>query len=304
MTVAPFRLAGRIAGFLALTVLVFSAAASAGERLLNGKGLLWKIEREGVEPSWVLGTMHVSDERVTTLKKPLVEILTKVDSLSLEVIFHDRLIDEDNKSWKLPEGRRLRDILGKRMFDRLAERLDGYGVGVKQLDRLKPWVVANWFGPYSPEGGRRQSGMIFLDHLLQLIAAERGARVYALETAEEQLDVFDGMPMRLQVDMLRHAMRPIKRSKTEFERMVKLYLDSDIEAILGSRAGKQLRVPEFARVFNRRILDIRNKNMVERMARRLDEGNALIAVGAAHLPGRVGILNLLADKGYTFARVY
>jgi uncharacterized protein YbaP (TraB family) len=146
--------------------------------------------------------------------------------------------------------------------------------------------------------------MIFFDHLLQLIAAERGARVYALESAEEQVNVFDGMSMRLQVEMLRHSMRPIKRSKNEFERMVKFYLDSDMESILGSRAGRNLDVPEFARVLDKRMLDIRNKNMVERMARRLAEGNALIAVGAAHLPGRVGILNLLADKGYTFARVY
>jgi uncharacterized protein YbaP (TraB family) len=40
------------------------------------------------------------------------------------------------------------------------------------------------------------------------------------------------------------------------------------------------------------------------MAHRLAEGNALIAVGAAHLPGRVGILNLLAKEGHTVARVY
>ena len=146
--------------------------------------------------------------------------------------------------------------------------------------------------------------MVFLDHYLQLIAAERGARVFALETPKEQLDVFDGMPMRLQVDMLRHALRSKRRGKDEFERMVGLYLKSDVEAILGEATGRQVKIPESARVFNRRILDSRNKNMVKRMATRLTEGNALIAVGAAHLPGRVGILNLLAEEGYTVARVY
>ena len=128
--------------------------------------------------------------------------------------------------------------------------------------------------------------------------------MFALETLKEQLDVFDGMPMRLQVDLLRHSMRHAKRDKNEFERMVKLYLKSDVEAILGVATGGKMEIPEFARVFDKRMLDNRNKNMVERMGPRLAEGNALIAVGAAHLPGRVGVLNLLAQEGYHIARVY
>ena len=303
----PFvRRPGRIAGFFALTLLaiaVAGSAAGAADQLLNGKGLLWKVEREGTQPSWVFGTVHVSDERVTTLPKPLVEVLTKVDSLSLELIIHDRM-DDMNEPYYLPEGRRLRDIIGQRMFNRLASRMSAYGIGKKQLDRYKPWAAANFFAPMSPEPMRRQSGMIFLDHYLQLIAAERGARVFALETPKEQLDVFDGMPMRLQVDMLRQALKTKRPNKRQFEQMVESYLKSDVEAILSEATGTRMRLPEYERVFNERLLDKRNKNMVKRMAPRLTEGNALIAVGAAHLPGRVGILNLLAEEGYTVARVY
>lgn len=306
MRTVVLRRAGRLGSLIALIVLVLSAAAPgwAGERLVNGKGLLWKIQRDGVDPSWVLGTMHVTDTRVTSLRKPLVEVLSKVDSLSLELIIHDRLLEDENEAWKLPEGRRLRDIIGPRMFGQVADRLGVYGLGKKHLDQYKPWVVANFFGPGSPEIARRNSGMIFFDHLLQLIAADRGARVFALETPKEQLDVFDGMPMRLQVDILRHAMRHTKRGKSEFERMVNLYLKSDVEAILGMTRGDKLEMPEFSRVLDRRMLDQRNKNMVDRMAQRLTEGNALIAVGAAHLPGREGVLNRLAEKGYSLTRVY
>ncbi len=297
---------GKFVLSVALAVLLVAAAApssSAGEKLTFGKGLLWKVEREGVEPSYVFGTMHVSDRRVTALPKQLVEVLTMVDSLSLEVIFHDRLVDGE-EAWMFSEGRRLRDIIGKRMFHKIAKRLGLSGDAKKQLDRLKPWAVAMSFGPLTEESTRRDQGMIFLDHLLQFIAAERGARVFALESPKDQLDVFDGMPMRLQVDMLRHAMRHSKRGKGEMDRMVELYLKRDVEAILGMATGKELKIPEFARVLDRRMLDMRNKNMVERMMPRLTEGNALIAVGAAHLPGQVGILNLLADKGYQIARVY
>ena len=306
MKFTQFRHPGRIAGFIVLTILGIAVAvtpAGAAERLLNGKGLLWKVEREGTPPSWVFGTMHVSDERVTALPWPLVEVLTQVDSLSLELIIHDRMEDE-TQPYILPKGRRLRDIIGIRMFDRLANRLRAYGITRKQLDRYKPWAAANILGPVSPEPARREAGMVFLDHYLQLIASERGARVFALETPKDQLDVFDGMPMRLQVDMLRHVLRTKRRGKNQFERMVGLYLKSDVEAILSVATATKVKIPEFARVFNERILDKRNKNMVKRMSPRLVEGNALIAVGAAHLPGRLGILNLLAEEGYTLAKVY
>ena len=44
--------------------------------------------------------------------------------------------------------------------------------------------------------------------------------------------------------------------------------------------------------------------MVERMAARLSEGKAFIAVGALHLPGDEGILNLLQRDGYRITRLY
>ena len=303
-----FRVIGRLTGFVALALLCLAVTASptwAGERLLNGKGLLWKIERDGVEPSWVFGTMHVSDERVTALPKPLVEVLTKIDSLSLELIFHDRMNDGDDDGRTLGDGRRLKDIIGPRMFAKIVARLGGGRHVAAEINRLKPWAVALNLGPASREPVRRAQGMVFLDHLLQYIAAERGARVFALETFAEQMQVFDGIPMRQQVAMLRHALRESGGGKQATETMIKNYLARDMQTIHETSIGRLRRQdPEFARIYTERLLDVRNRLMVARMMPRLGEGNALVAVGALHLPGRQGILNLLAEEGYHIARVY
>ena len=305
MSIASLRLAGRFAGILALTVLVFSAAASAGERLPFGKGLLWKVERDGAEPSWVFGTMHVSDTRVTALPRPLVEVLTQVDSLSLELIFHDRMDLDDSDGRVLGDGRRLKQIIGPRLFSKIVARLGGGSQVASEINRLKPWAVALNLGPASREPVRRAQGMIFLDHLLQYIAAERGARIFSLETVAEQKQVFDGMPMRQQVAMLRLALRESGGGKRAAETMIKNYLARDLQTIHDTSIGLMRRHdPEFARIYTERLLDIRNRNMVARMMPRLGEGNALVAVGALHLPGRQGILNLLADEGYQVSRVY
>lgn len=292
---------------IAVAVLCLAAAASpaaAGE-LPYGKGLLWKIERQGVEPSYVFGTMHLSDRRVTALPRPLVEVLTKVDSLSLELIFHDRMDGGDGDGRELGDGRRLKDIIGPRMFSRIVSRLGGGSHVAAEINRLKPWAVALTLGPASAEPARRAQGMIFLDNLLQYIAAERGARLFSLETVAEQTQVFDGMPMRLQVSMLRQALRETGAGKQAMETMIKNYLARDLQAIHDTSIGRMRRQdPEFARVYGERVLDIRNRLMVARMMPRLGEGNALVAVGALHLPGRQGILNLLAEEGYAITRVY
>ena len=69
------RIAARMGAVLVVGLALLAppvASAHAAEPMPYGKGLLWKVEREGSEPSWVFGTMHVSDERVTALRKPLV----------------------------------------------------------------------------------------------------------------------------------------------------------------------------------------------------------------------------------------
>ena len=59
-----------------------------------------------------------------------------------------------------------------------------------------------------------------------------------------------------------------------------------------------------AEAFLRRLIDDRNVHMIERMLPRLKQGAAFIAIGALHLPGEKGILQLLTERGYTVSVVY
>ena len=53
---------------LALGLLLLGRAAFAGGELAYGQGLLWKIERSDLAPSYLFGTIHVTDERVMNLR--------------------------------------------------------------------------------------------------------------------------------------------------------------------------------------------------------------------------------------------
>ena len=59
-----------------------------------------------------------------------------------------------------------------------------------------------------------------------------------------------------------------------------------------------------AEEFQQNLIVDRNHRMVERMREYLQQGSAFVAVGALHLPGEEGLLNLLEQQGYTVRRVY
>ena len=62
--------------------------------------------------------------------------------------------------------------------------------------------------------------------------------------------------------------------------------------------------PQLATLFNQRIILDRNRRMAERLESRLHEGGRFIAVGALHLPGEQGLLELLEQRGYRLTRLY
>jgi uncharacterized protein YbaP (TraB family) len=89
--------------------------------------------------------------------------------------------------------------------------------------------------------------------------------------------------------------------------MIPLYLKRDLAALqavgtdLTDTSAEERRGAE---AFLDRLVDERNVRMVERMIPRLEEGATFVAVGALHLPGQRGILQLLANRGYKVAAVY
>jgi hypothetical protein len=141
--------------------------------------------------------------------------------------------------------------------------------------------------------------------MLQHQAQAAGKQVVALETVDEQLQVFDGLPQADQLALLSATLETGADAGRYAAIMRNLYLTRNLRGLLqifSVATDKQsLAAMEHART---RLLDDRNKRMVERMTKLLQKGDAFVAVGAAHLPGDAGVLNLLAQAGWTVTRVY
>lgn len=283
------------------------APTAAAAAMPYGHGLLWKIEAPGRAPSYVFGTMHVSDKRVTTLPKPVREALNEVDDLNLEIDFSSGFGDYENRMIHLPKNQKLRTILGEKLFARVKKRLGGEAVNETNLERLKPWVVLlslgpRPVGPEPPEAERR----LPLDLKLREIALERGIPVFGLESRTEHLNVFNKLSEADQITMIREALaKPESESKRELEEMIHLYVARDLAglATLAQKMENQSKIADRAG-FEKRLLLDRNRLMARHAENVLIDGGAFIAVGAAHLPGKNGLLSLLAERGYKVERVY
>lgn len=288
-----------LAGFAADCRPVTADPAGAGKRQDFSRGLLWKIESPGVAPSYLFGTYHSNDPRITTLPCPVQEAFNRTSSYTMEVITNGAGIVSMAEAMFFSDGKTLKDVLGEPLYQ---ETLRAVGADSPSraggIDNMKPWAVMMMLS--APRAGRG----LFLDMALQFDATHRGIPTYGLETMQEQIAVFNGMSLEDQVALLRDAVQNHQLSQNVMEELTRAYLKRDLGALLVLNEKFK---PNDARVYTDmmdRLLVRRNANMAERMHVRLKEGNAFIAVGALHLPGDNGLLRLLSTAGYHVTRVY
>ena len=289
---------------LAFVLLVVRPAVSV-ESLPYGQGLLWRIEAPGGAVSHLFGTMHAADPRVATPPAAVAGVLDAAESVTVEVIMTPAARRSLAAAMVLGEGRMLGEMVEPALLQRAFDIGGRYGLQPWQMRALAPWALATLFAVPPAEVDRREAGAPILDDVLQDGAARRGLPLYGLESAAEQTAIFTDMSEADQVALLRLAVDEHPRVGWWWEQLVEAYLARDVAgyiALMLEQTAPEDR--DLADRFLERLIDARNEIMVERMAPRLGEGGALVAVGALHLPGERGILRLLEQRGHAILRVY
>ncbi len=282
----------------------------AAKPLLHGTGLLWMVEGAADRPSYVFGTMHSRDARVLDLPPGVAQVLAEADSVTIEMRLAEGDTVEDHarklfRSMLLSDGRTLEQVAGRRLFAKVMATLAPYGVKAAALQRFKPWVVFFVISQSPANLERAAEDELVLDLWLAQEAFRQGKPVYGLETVEEQLAVFNGMPEEDQIALLESAVDYAGERTSWLDEFRAHYLVGDIAAIMQFTIEPARRMgPAYVQTLVKRLIDDRNKVMVKRMTPLLAQGNAFIAVGAAHLPGEAGILHLLEQRGYRISRIY
>ena len=123
-----------------------------------------------------------------------------------------------------------------------------------------------------------------------------GKEIRALETFEYQLDRFDGLPDRIQEQLLLQTLQELDHLEEEIEQMVEAWSRGEVEVL---EELTQESFKDFPGLYQRLITE-RNKNWLLKIEPILNRpGTTLVVVGALHLVGSESVVELLQEQGYT-----
>ncbi len=261
-------------------------------------GVLWKIDKPGIKPSYLFGTIHSDDPRVTSLPEPVIQALDASHRFILEAVIDEESILTMAEAMYFNDSRTLKQVIGTKLYTESINALKARGIPAVAIEKQKPWAVIMALSVPPFKTGE------FLDLVLESRATQQNKPVSGLETIEEQIAVLDDLPMPEQIALLKEAVRMQNDFAIALEEMIKAYLARNLVSLVEITEKYEPTDDALARRFNDRLLTQRNTRMAQRMAPMLKQGSVFVAVGAGHLPGEAGLLYLIEKAGYRVTSVY
>ncbi len=264
------------------------------------KGLFWKLERPGARPSYLLGTAHSGDRRVLRVIPRIRKQLDAAEVLCTELKLDFFTMFSITKVMLYTGGKTLKSEIGDRLYAQVLAVAKKRGMSSAQLNRFKPWAVTMTFS--LPEKERHGIG---LDMKLYAEAARQRKKLCGLEEVQEQISVFANMPLADQIRLLQLTIDHYDMIQQQTDALIQHYSNGDLASMAKLMTESPLTKDD--RITNDFVFSLvvrRNYVMANRMQPYLRKGNAFIAIGALHLPGRQGVLRLLESMGYKVTRIF
>ncbi len=271
-------------------------------RILHPKGLLWKIDKAGQKTSYLYGTMHVGDPQVVNLAPQVEQAFRHADRFAMEMLLNFRAIAIITSGSFFNDGRTLKSVMQPDKYKQLLDLLNRrFYIPESLIINMRPWAVLMLL--MVPEQSRANTESA-VDMVLYRRAAMRKIPLLGLETAEEQLAVFESLTIDEQLWLLNKSVEEYNTISDQMPSMLDAYIKRDLEGLVKLQQKYMYEDSDIDDRFMYALVDKRNVRMADRMQNYLKQGNAFIAIGALHLPGKDGVLHLLEKQGYTVTPVY
>ncbi|MEE4339649.1 TraB/GumN family protein [Erythrobacter sp.] len=260
---------------------------------------LWSVSDEDTT-IYLFGTVHALPKEVKWYDPEIAGALAQADTIVTEIKMDPgseaAMQQLAMSKGMLPAGTTLRSLLDEEQTASYEAALGKIGVPAQAFDQLKPWMVglSLTMVPLMQQGYSPDSGVE------KIVLSKAGDKPQdALETAEFQLGIFDGLPIDQQIAFMMSAAEGIDEVKATLDAMVAEWVEGDADA-LAEIMNEDMDDPALAEA----LLYQRNANWADWIEARLAEpGTVFIAVGAGHLAGANSVQDYLAEKGIETARV-
>jgi uncharacterized protein YbaP (TraB family) len=300
------RATGALVGALALvpaggcaTAAPVAAPAAAEVMPAAAPGpALWRLS-DADTTVYLFGTVHALPEGAEWYDARIQRAFAEADELVTEINMDDQRESATTlaSAATLSGGRNLRELMTRENRAQYESALTALGVPVETLDPVEPWFAALNVSmlPLMRSGFNPSAGVDMV-----LTEAGKDKRRVALETVDEQVALFDTLPLASQFALLEGAVEGAPTAAETLGAMVDRWIEGDADG-LATLMNADMDDP----VLFQRLLYDRNARWVDWIATRMEQpGTVFIAVGAGHLAGEGSVQDLLGERGLEVTRIW
>jgi len=275
-----------------LFLFIFFAHLANGQIAKNS--LLWEVKsKEGKTSSYLYGTMHLMDVELFNFPKKLEKTLLKTELLCME-------ISDINNPNLSPDALFLKDetlidYFSTSQMDSIYRWAEKFLLMNKEqfntnFNKAKPFLLMQFMLQSSlPENTKSY------EKEFETLAKNNKIALSGLETIDEQLNLFTDLTKKQQVEMVMATLRDEANAKESFQILQKIYLTQNVDELFNYMKKENDSPISNSRAF----LEDRNQKWIPLMKEMMKNKSVFFAVGAAHLAGSEGVIELLIKEGYT-----
>jgi uncharacterized protein YbaP (TraB family) len=284
----------RFSAVLLVSLLAISAHAQHAD---EKNTLLWKISGNGLEkPSYLFGTIHMLCADDAVLSSNMKNVIRECDEVYFEVDMDNlfEMIGAIGKM-KMNGDTTLQDLLSKEDYLKVKNYFESKNsiLPFSMLETFKPILAASTL----EEGSMPCENTAMMEQVIMEEAKQSDKKIKGLETMAYQAGILDSIPYHLQAQQLLSFIDNENTGDKEDKQMKEMF-DAYKSQDLKKLEDLMVETDPGMAGFTDLLLYNRNRNWVKKLKTLMTEKSLLIAVGAGHLPGDKGVINLLRKEGY------
>lgn len=270
--------------------------------------IFYKVEKTGSDNvSYIFGSHHLAPlsivDSIPELKQAMENcrvIVGEIDMTQPQM----QMAMAMQPYMMAPQDSTISALLSPEEFNALCEQFKPYspmpGIGLEAFDAMRPMVIGTMVSAAMIQKSMpRFKPDEQLDTYFQKSFKEQGKTIRGLETPEMQARLlYSFIPIPGQIELLKEMLADPGKLEETSEKLNKAYAAHDLDALYAISLED-----DSEQEFNEALVNRRNADWGEKLPEIFAENPTLVVVGAMHLPGENGILNILKSKGYKITAI-
>lgn len=256
--------------------------------------MLWEISGKCLpQPSYFLGTMHLMCADDAYLSKCAMSVIGQVEQVFLETEIGGSDEGAFAPEFNMKDNKTLRDFLVPTDYELIKSFIMHHlpGLSFDEIEKQSPLMTASRLFELNLKCKNKKG----LDYTVFEEASSKGKPIHGLETMRFQLDILNTISYDDQARELANNVKYIEKYQALMAELITAFRQQDIEYLHDLSKRQESGLANHLDI----LLYERNEKWVACFETEASKHSTLFAVGAAHLGGAKGVINLLRTLGYS-----